>query len=139
MAGVALLRIQITTSQPSDSFSTTEPFSHLRSSDDGSPFTRPQHQTHVAFSKTCDMVSSLSRAHLLTLTLVLSVLSTAHLYGKCRVLCSVMWGVSVPFVWRRHQKNGAGGARDGSDTIGMFIFYSLTSSLTLSLVSLALS
>lgn len=106
MAGVALLRIQITTSQPSDSFSTTEPFPLLRSSDDGSPFTRPQHQTHVAFSKSCDMVSSPSRAHLLTLTLVLSVLSTAHLYGKCRVSLFCHVGGFCPFCLEETSKIG---------------------------------
>lgn len=47
-------------------------------------------------------------------------------------LCSVTWGVSVPFVWTRHQMR-AGGARDGLDVIEMFIFCSLTSALTLAL------
>lgn len=56
-------------------------------------FTCPQHQTHVAFSKSNDMVSSLSRAHLLTLTPVL-VFFPLRIYMESVVrLCSVLWGV----------------------------------------------
>lgn len=78
----------------------------LCSSNDDRCFTCPQHQTHVAFSNTNDMVSSLCRAHLLTLTLVL-VFFPLHIYMESVVcLCSV--GGFCPFVWKRHQTGPEG-------------------------------
>lgn len=107
VAGVALLTThqQKKIYNPPNSFSTTEPFP-LCSSNDDRCFTCPQHQTHVAFSNTNDMVSSLCRAHLLTLTLVL-VFFPLHIYMESVVcLCSV--GGFCPFVWKRHQTRPEG-------------------------------
>lgn len=88
--------------------------SSLCSLNDDRRFTCPQHQTHVAFSKTNGMVSSLRWAHLLTLTLVLVFFSTPHLYGKCFVplFCSV--GGFCPFVWKRHQTGPEGHMMPGT-------------------------
>lgn len=74
----------------------TQQFQHhracpLHSLNDDRHFTCPQHQTHVAFSKTNDMVSSLRWAHLLTPTLVL-VFFPFHIYMESAF---VLWGVSV--------------------------------------------
>lgn len=68
----------------------------LRSSNDERRFTCPQHQTHVAFSKTNDMVSSLCQAHLLTLTPVLVFFPLCIYMESVVCLCSVLWGVSGP-------------------------------------------
>lgn len=78
------------------------------SNDDRRFFTHPRHQTHVAFSNTSDMVSSLCWAHLLTFTLVL-VFFPLHIYMESLVgLCSVLWGVSV-HLFERAVKQGQRG------------------------------
>lgn len=80
----------------------------LHSSNDDRLFTCPQHQTHVAFSKTNNMVSSLCRGTSAHSYSGFSVLSTQHLYGKCcmPLFCSV--GGFCPFVWKRHQTGPEG-------------------------------
>lgn len=79
------------------------------------------------------MVSSLCRAHLLTLTLVL-VFFPLRIYMESVVcLCSVLWGVSVPLFRKRHQP-WPEGKHDCLNMIEMVIFCSLPLSLTLALI-----
>lgn len=79
------------------------------------------------------MVSSLCRAHLLTLTLVL-VFFPLRIYMESVVcLCSVLWGVSVPLFRKRHQP-WPEGKHDCLNMIEMAIFCSLPLSLTLALI-----
>lgn len=85
------------TADSSEKIQPTQQLQHHRacplcSLNDDRHFTCPQHQTHVAFSKTNDMVSSLRWSHLLTLTLVL-VFFPFHIYMESAF---VLWGVSVP-------------------------------------------
>lgn len=91
---------------------------------------------HVAFSKTNDMVSSLRRAHLLTLTLVL-VFFPLHIYMESVLcLCSVLFCGGFLSLCLKETSNRARGAHDGLNMIEVVIFCSLTLSLASALIFL---